>query len=842
MDNLKDENKIVPEDVTSLVDDVVNQNPAEELANKMEQDLKIQSTEVPNSTPAMDLDGDEATDEKPAIPGVPPVEEKASVPEQPFAPQGMPSSPFAPTGQPMGGMNQPQFGQPMGGMNQPQFGQPMGGMNQPQFGQPMGGVNQPQFGQPMGGMNQPPVGKPPKVKKPLSKGAIGGIIGGGIALVALIVCAIIFIPKFFRSDKEVVVDAFEATFGVETDTTQEDAFGSQDIIDKFATTGGKREFGFTVTENFSGENLSMGANYSEVIDVKNRLANGDMLITYNDSNLLNMKMVLNDENVYVQLPELINGYFTIPSNNGLQALENSEIGQLAGIEGMPALNFAESYFDAATSTAPTEINGEYVAIVEKLWDSITYEKQGKAKIDVNGETVTAKEYFVTVPQDSAKEAIKEFWDALVAELAANTEYLAEMGMDASTFESTMGSYSSMFTSLIKSDLVVKVYIVDDKIVKIVCADELNLYGTEIAYNFSLDLGEDAVSGICDFAVMGESAGLKFNVDSMKDKPTGKISLYTPDETVDVNFNGTVTTSGTKESYDIAYDVVYNGTTYVDGKIVSNYDNSSYTMDGNVVVNLPNAGKIDINYAGGFKDVKKGEAYTFELSKCEVKADGESMIDMTAYVKLDTTQTSASGVDSSLPVYDLTTMSEDDLENVITDNMSLIESWMEANSDLFGSYEAPTITAPSEPEEPEETTMTLVGTDKSVEILGTIDGFEVDMTSEYYIYFETENWSYVEYYIYEGFTPEEIVGDIYIPTEGVLVQELSQTMDLEGETIYYSYVQSEEYGYKYSEYLFAKDIGDGIVLVASAGIYDDEDTFTKEQLVQALSSQYYKIVE
>ena len=51
-----------------------------------------------------------------------------------------------------------------------------------------------------------------KPKKPMTKGKLGALIGAGVAIVALVVCGVIFLPKLFKSDKEVVLDAMEETF------------------------------------------------------------------------------------------------------------------------------------------------------------------------------------------------------------------------------------------------------------------------------------------------------------------------------------------------------------------------------------------------------------------------------------------------------------------------------------------------------------------------------------------------------------------------------------------------------------------------------------------------------
>ncbi len=799
MDNFNNGNNGMPEDVTTMVDDIVNQDPAADLANKVSQDLGM-------------------------APEAPVEEVKSSFKlvqeETPAAPQ---------FGQPqMGGMpQQPQFGQPqMGGMpQQPQFGQPMGGMNMQPYGQP-----------PMGG------GKPPKVKKPLSKGAIGGIIGGGVALIALIVCAIIFLPKLFPSDKEVVVNAFEATFGIEADANTEDVVGTQEIADKFATTGGVREFSMEITDNSMDEPMTVGAGFTESIDVQNKLANSDWTVSMNGAEFLNASMIVDETNTYFQLPQLINGYFSLPNENIFQALENSELGQAMQLEGMPEFNMADMYFNLATSTAATDINSEYVVIVEELWDSITYEKQGKAKIDVNGKTVTAKEYYITVPQKNIKKAITDLWDVAIEEIANDPATLAELGMDADTFQSTMGSYSGVFTSLIQKDLVIKVYVNDKKIVKIVCGDELSLYGASIGYDFSMDIDDENASGALNFDVMGETAGVKFDVENLDTAPSGKVTVFATGEVIDVNFKTTDNSSDSKDAYDVYFDVVYNGTTYVSADIKANMDKNTNAFDGSMSIDIKDAGVIKAEFAGGLKDIKKGVGYTFELSKCDIFADDEKMIGMTANLKIDTSTHDAKDIDASLPIYDVTTLTEVDFENILTENEALIQSWLDANPDLFGSTVVEP-TEPAEPAEPEEDDMILEAGKMKVEILGCLDGFVLDYVSDWYISYDTEEYSYVEYSLFEDWTPSEVVECIYIPEEDILVQEIGQTMDVNGETVYYSYVQYKTYDMTFSSYMFAKDLGNGVVLCSSAGIYDDDEpiAYTKEMLAETMTTKYYKIL-
>ena len=120
------------------------------------------------------------------------------------------------------------FGQqPQPGMNG-MYGQPMQPDMNGMYGQPM----QPDMNGMYGQQVPPNMGgkKPKKPKKPMTKGKLAAIIGGSVAAIAAVVCGVIFLPKIFKSDKEVVLDAMEETFkGYCNESVLEDKIGADDI-------------------------------------------------------------------------------------------------------------------------------------------------------------------------------------------------------------------------------------------------------------------------------------------------------------------------------------------------------------------------------------------------------------------------------------------------------------------------------------------------------------------------------------------------------------------------------------------------------------------------------------
>ena len=108
-----------------------------------------------------------------------------------------------------------------------------------------------------------------KPKKPMTKGKLGALIGAGVAIVALVVCGVIFLPKLFKSDKEVVLDAMEETFSsYSTGGERNDVVGFDEVMKAYNEKGGDSSLNLTFNAG-EGENAyAIGWNQNNAVDQK----------------------------------------------------------------------------------------------------------------------------------------------------------------------------------------------------------------------------------------------------------------------------------------------------------------------------------------------------------------------------------------------------------------------------------------------------------------------------------------------------------------------------------------------------------------------------------------------
>ncbi len=68
-----------------------------------------------------------------------------------------------------------------------------------------------------------------------------------------------------------------------------------------------------------------------------------------------------------------------------------------------------------------------------------------------------------------------------------------------------------------------------------------------------------------------------------------------------------------------------------------------------------------NYKGAYKDINKGVGYTVAIDSFELKAANQTLCNGSIDTTIDTSKISVQEMDASKKVYDLATMTEDDLQ-------------------------------------------------------------------------------------------------------------------------------------------------------------------------------------
>ncbi|MGN0151917.1 MAG: hypothetical protein ACI39Q_05530, partial [Wujia sp.] len=702
-------------------------------------------------------------------------------------------------------------------------------------------------------------GMPPQGKKHMSKGKLAGIIGGCVAAVAAIVCGIIFIPKLFKSDKEVVIDAFENTFVSGTEVSYlEDTIGLETLQDTLASKGGETQVTYTINkiagvDGTDGISLQVDSKYDPV----NKLVNGTIGMAYKENSLISLNIVGNETTTYGQIPELIDGYFAVP--NDLSKLNSAPM--FADAEDVSFSGLTLDYFAKAAVSDEASETG--------IWDIVTVEKLGKSKIDVNGESVKAKEYEIVLAEEDIENALNTVMESAVDIVAADPSALEGSGMDADTFNESMEQVKNMIPSLINGDLKVKVYVKDDKIVKIAASDKITLMYVDVTYDIYLDISDEDLSGVMSFSAMDQEVGIKFDAHDIHKNANGTLTIYAPENVIDVKFDVVDNSTDTADDKSITAGVTYNGDAVFNVKADGQFNRSDNSFGFTADIEIPDEGTMGMEISGAYKDINKGVSYTLDINKIAISMDDQELLDCSMVTSMDVSGVTATDIDASLPVYDLATITESEMENVIQENTEKIMAWASTLSEKTGAFgemiedaiygesynddfgdDIDDIDDIGDDEDTAddgytEEDMTLESGDLRVRILGCLDGFELSYACSYFVDY-ADNAQTVEYSLVTDSGLDDIFADFNLDgVEDIEVTDKvdNQTVEIDGNTVTYSaisYTFMEDYNM--GMYKLAMPVADNAYLVLDVSVYDADAGYTPEQIAEALSSKYYKIVE
>lgn len=521
-----------------------------------------------------------------------------------------------------------------------------------------------QYQQPYGG--QPVGGKPPKAKKPAKKGTPLKIVIGILIAAAIIVCGIIFIPKLFKSDKEVVKDAFEASksstemFGYASEN-----YNFEEVLRTYKEKGGQNVIAYGIKDI----NLSDAASGMDMADMAftatgnfdpiNKQLDYNCKVGVSGQEVLQLNVFADETNTYIEFKDLINAYFSLPNDGFLQAIADSYIGQQMDLDTgsfditNASIDYFSDYdFSLSLEGQPDNIIADFP---EELWDVAEVKKQGKAKVTVNGEDIVTKEYYVTIAETDLENALKN----LITETTSDPNFADAMGVDAATIEQGVTLINAMIPTLISGDFVFEVYIDDGKVVKITSSDEINFgfAGGTIEYAVNIEMLDDYFNCSASMSVDGEKLEIGFGADEddtdTKNVITGEVYMIASGESIIIDF-------------------------------MNDLNKSDDAFNGALKVNYNGLEMMGLSYNGKFTDAKSTKKFGVELEDVTMSADGESV---SFYIDcaFDTTTVNVNAMDSSKPVYEVSGITEEDFYDYSKEiAMSLVGE--DAYSDLMDDFE------------------------------------------------------------------------------------------------------------------------------------------------------------
>ena len=664
--------------------------------------------------------------------------------------------------------------------------------NQQQFGAAPNNFGAPD----MNGMNNSfsnniPNNVPPtKVKKPMSKGAIAGIIGGIAAVIALIVCGIIFLPKIFNPKKK-IENAFEKTF--ETESTV-------DLADKLQKDGGETSFTLNI-DSIAGESIDSSIDYYMVINPQSKLVNYDMTVNLMGDDILKIEGAANEENTYVQLTDIIDGYIVFPNEGFGKAIINAPLFKdiLEG-EDVSALEDIDLNYFEVIETVETEGDD----IFDEIWDKSTVKNKGNQTVTVNGKSVKAKQYEITIPKD----VILDAFDDAIQEFSASYD-LSEYGLSSSDLRSAL-------STIIGGDIVAQVYIADKKVVRLDCSSS-GIINVDVWFDYD----DTEMAGEIKLSAYGEVISLKMDVKDPNGNPNGSVTMDFAGETAVVNFSSTISESSDERKVDLKFDANYDGESLIEGSISANVNTKNNNAKG------PDSSikTYEITKMSEDEATQMVQDNYYQINEWASKLMQNELISSLFYT----------GYNDYIDYDDL-----DDYDDY--DDYDDFDDY-DGDDDYDNSGDATALELD----------------DIKVEILGSLAGTSQSYGSEYFIDYEDDSYdTYIEYELEDSFwysSAAEAAEEMYVPETDdyqvidMIEESYSNTMDLDDTQIFWSmahfnktYVDYDWGPDEMKYYLFVREVTPGYYLMADITLYPDSVYFnaTPEELAQAISSQCFSV--
>ncbi len=513
------------------------------------------------------------------------------------------------------------------------------------------------------------VPNPPKTKKKLSKGALIGLISGGAVLVAAIVLGIIFLPSIL-SPKKKVRNAIEKTFDAEyiqKANAMEEYLGVSEMAKSIKEKGGNAysevEFNSVAgTDELNG----FGVGFEAAIDKKAKKLSGDFTMKNGGNTVLDIQLIADENNTYLTIPEAINGYLSISNKNLVSSYNNSFFVKNGITQELNVGDFDLDYFgliESFSGAANSEIVEKIDKIADELWENAEIKKDGSEKINIGGKEKKCKKYTVTYKKADIVDALGKCIDEYQNIYLKNIDMIKKFGgdLDEDTLKQVFSQVKSGLTQVIPGDIKISYYLYDGNVVRVQYKDDVKISGVSLGINVDFKFtGSDNVfsdiDGVIEFAVQGQTLGVKITSSQSKD-------------------GGTVTT---KANATVSIPTV--GDAKLDIKTV--YKDSDKTF--NMEVNGEAAGKnASIIATGKFDSIEKGKKFDLTLDSIKVNALGQDIMDMKVKYGISV-EPNVKQIDSSKKVVDVFNCTMEDVQNFIVENQDSITKYFENLSGIFGN--------------------------------------------------------------------------------------------------------------------------------------------------------------
>ena len=287
----------------------------------------------------------------------------------------------------------------------------------------------------------------------------------------------------------------------------------------------------------------------------------------------------------------------------------------------------------------------------------------------------------------------------------------------------------------------------------------------------------------------------------------------------------------------------------------------------------------INYKGSIKDINKGVGYTMLIDSYEVKAANQTICNGDFEIKVDTSNTTVAKKDDSKKVYDLSTMTEEVMRTFVDESKPLMTAWLQnlqdnsqfmnlwnkisdllgTGSDLFDSADEEDVATDGDAyiddQDINQDAVTLdnayvqtLDETSKYKIKGCIPGFDFDYADStgYTVRFSTSEFSTLSYNVENASDAQAALDMVYYDLANIDSYEITETQTnqaatVDGKEILYNIQTYVAYDMNCQDITAVMEVEPGVFMMINASIYLDDDDYSVDDVLQALSSQYYEKV-